>query len=366
MKKNFKVLICPLEWGIGHATRCVPVIREFLAQDFEVVIAADNLPLRFLQEAFPELQTIRFSGYPVRYSSGKGMVRKMLLSIPRIVNGIRKEHRELKRIIKEYGIDLVVSDNRFGLWTDQVPCIYLTHQVMIKAPGNMKWAEPVLYWIHRWIIRRYDQCWIPDLPGKPNLSGDLSHRMPLPENCSYIGPLSRFQHMDTEAAGNHNRQKHFSYLFMLSGPEPQRSLLEEKILKELATHPAESVILRGLPGNADIPAVPSCVKIFNHLRDEQIVKYLKEAEMVISRPGYSTVMDMVALNRKAHFIPTPGQTEQEYLAGYLNDCGYFGFTRQDEFSLDKTGISSSAFHPPEGLFNLPLLRQQIVNLKSTL
>ena len=333
--KNFlRILICPLDWGIGHATRCVPVIRHLLQQKHKVIIAADGKPLDFLKEYFPELEFIRMPGFRVSYPSGNNMILKMMLQSPSILFNIYKEHRALKKILRDNNADVVISDNRFGLWSKKVFSVYLTHQLMIKATEKMKWTEPVLFRFHRWFIKHYDECWVPDLPGERNLSGDLSHQYILPKNGFYIGILSRFKKQD-QLAKPADHIKSPDLLIMLSGPEPQRSILENVILKELAKQQGlQVVILQGLPGKSQESSPMPGVAVFNHLPDTEICRLISHSQVIICRPGYSSLMDLVTLGRNAVLVPTPGQTEQEYLAGYLSAGGLFCSMDQEGFDLN--------------------------------
>lgn len=258
----------------------------------------------------------------------------MAAQSPSILYGIYKEHRLLKKIIRDYRVDIVISDNRFGLWSKKACSVYLTHQLSIKTPEKMKWAESLLYRMHQWFIKHYDECWVPDMPGRKNLSGDLSHQHPLPKNGHYIGILSRFENanwlvkpLDGKGAPE--------LLIMLSGPEPQRTIFENIILNELALHAKlNAVILRGLPGMAHQSSPLPGVLIFNHLPDEEIGRLIRLAGVIVCRPGYSTIMDLATLGRNAVLVPTPGQTEQEYLARHLSADGLFYWIGQERFRLN--------------------------------
>jgi UDP:flavonoid glycosyltransferase YjiC (YdhE family) len=332
--KNFlKILVCPLDWGIGHATRCVPVIRHLLRQKHEVIIAADGRPLDFLREYFPDLEYVRLPGFKVSYPSGNNMIAKMMFQSPYILFNTYKEHQHLKKIIRDHKADAVISDNRFGLWSKKVYSVYMTHQVMIKAPGKMRWVEPLAYRWHNWFIKHYDECWIPDLPGEMNLSGDLGHKYPLPVNGHYVGILSRFEEF-ADHPEPVDRNTAPDLLIMLSGPEPQRSILEKIMLNELGRHRGlHAVVLQGLPGKPYEYSPQSGVVLVNHLPDKDISRLISSSRMIICRPGYSTIMDLATLGRNAVLIPTPGQTEQEYLAGYLQANGAFSRMEQEGFDL---------------------------------
>lgn len=364
VKKKFRVLICPLDWGIGHATRCVPVIRYLIQDNYDVIIAADGRPLDFLRDYFPDLEYMRLPGFRVSYPEGNNMVMKMALQSPSILYGIIREHRQLKKIISDYHIDAVISDNRFGMWSNKVYSVYLTHQIQIKAPDGMKWAEAFLFRAHQWIISHYDECWIPDLPGEKNLSGDLAHKHPLPSNGHFIGILSRFG-SDSGKIISDDVDKMPELLVLLSGPEPQRSIFEDIILKELAAHPVKNaVILRGLPGKPEKSSPLPGVVSYNHLPDEEIGRLICSAGVIICRPGYSTLMDLVTLGRNAVLVPTPGQTEQEYLARYLSEKGQFIRMEQDSFKLSIALVVSKKLSKSNDFTNeRSLLQTRILDLK---
>lgn len=304
-----KILVCPLNWGLGHATRCVPIIRKLLKENHEVVIAADGFPLEFLRQQFQDLKFIELKSYNIFYSSGKTQIFAILKSIPFILNGIRKEHLWLNKLLKKEHLDQVISDNRFGLWSKNVHCIYITHQLMVKMPRGLQWLEPLVWIIHRFFINKYNECLIPDFEGKVNLSGDLSHKYPLPRNAKFIGPLSRFQGMKIYPNNN------FEIIGLVSGLEPQRSIFENYLIERFKNENLKTLIVCGQPQNKIIEREVGNIKLISHLPDQELAGFLSGSVKIIARSGYSTIMDLKALNclDKSEFIPTPGQTEQEYL-----------------------------------------------------
>ena len=307
-----KVLIAPLDWGLGHATRCIPIIRYLLEKNCEVIIGADGRPLQLLQKEFPSCEFVLIRGYNISYPTNRYMALSMALQIPKILSGIKREHEGLKKIIKEKKINGVISDNRFGLWSREVPCVFITHQLMVKSPVGEKY----IHRLNKNYISKYSECWAPDIAGEDNLSGDLSHTFPLPKNVKYIGVLSRFKipidpHL--QVGDKHN------ILVLISGPEPQRTLFEKKIVEQ--TYPLEKkvLIVQGIPEKNERRKISENVEIVSYLVSEELQKEIISSEIILSRPGYSTVMDLAALGKKAIFVPTPGQTEQEYLAQYFSE-----------------------------------------------
>jgi len=314
-----KVLICPLNWGLGHATRCVPIIRELIKNNNNVVIATDGYPLILLRQEFPKLQFIELSSYPIQYSKTKSQVFAIVKSIPTILYGIYKEHKWLDKILKTKHFDTVISDNRFGLFSKHVHSVYITHQLMIKMPVSCKFLEPIAWLIHRKFIHKYDKCLIPDYENAENLSGDLSHKYKLPTNSVFIGNLSRFEKIKPDMD-----VKRFSVVVIVSGPEPQRSIFETEMIEKYRHTPTETLLISGKPSQEQTQTKVGFITIINHVSNEQFAAHLIKAEKIISRSGYSTIMDLHTLNclHKAEFHPTPGQTEQEYLAKYSNKKGF--------------------------------------------
>ncbi|MBL7137771.1 MAG: glycosyltransferase [Bacteroidales bacterium] len=330
-EKNKSVLVCPLDWGIGHATRCVPVIRHFLDQGFRVVIASDRRPLAFLRREFPDLEFVRFPGTHVIYPQRSIMAMKMLIQGPKLFGGIRKEHKLLRKIIDEQEIDLVFSDNRYGLWSADVPSIFMTHQLQIKVPRYLNLFSPLLQRFIYAIIRKYHECWIPDFESHKGLAGELSHPARIPDHVYYIGTLSRFsgamnKHVSTEIHP-------FEVLVLLSGPEPQRTILEETLLGQLQHTDIQTVIVRGITERQEERQFSEHIRIFSHLESDSLQEYIRHALVVICRSGYSSIMDITAMGKRAIFIPTPGQTEQEYLASYLMAKKIYFSMAQKDFDL---------------------------------
>lgn len=306
-----KILICPLNWGLGHATRCVPLIRKFVSEGHEPVVVADGFPLAFLKQEFPSLRFLEFPSYPVRYAAGKSQIGAMLFNFPNIVSGIIREHRWLKDVLRSEHFDQIISDNRFGMWNKQVHSIYITHQLMVKMPVSLKLLESMVHHIHKTFINRYDECWIPDREENGGLSGDLSHKYPLPQNAKFIGTLSRFQGMKDIKPNTD-----FNVVAVVSGVEPQRTIFEENLIERFRYEKCKTLIVRGQPQSSKKEECVGNITLVSHFSDLEMVAVLLGAKKIISRSGYSTLMDLDALNclHKAELIPTSGQTEQEYLS----------------------------------------------------
>ena len=322
------MLVAPLDWGLGHATRCIPIITAFEAQGFVVLIAAEKDGATLLAKEFPHIKILPLQGYRVSYSKNKKFfLVKMLSQFSKIYTAVTNEYKWLDEIIKIHKIDMVVSDNRYGLYNKNCYNIFITHQLFIKTGNSFtEWlAEKINY---RY-INKFNECWVPDVEGKESLAGQLSHPSLLPKiPAKYIGLLSRF----TTLVMNEN----IDLLVMLSGPEPQRTILEEILLEQLKAIKLKTILLRGLPAEKNnIFSENKLVEIINHLPANDLNKLICSSNIIVARSGYSTVMDLAALQKKSILIPTPGQTEQEYLAKYLAEKNYCITVDQEKFNLEK-------------------------------
>lgn len=332
MGKN--ILICPLNWGLGHATRCVPIIKDLTNQGNKVIIAADEGPLAFLQKEFPDHEFIKFPGFSPKYSRSNTQVFRMMRAFPGALCDFRRDHKTVESIVKNYNIDTVISDNRFGCWSKQAHSVFMTHQLHIQVPKVWKWATPIINLFNNSYIKKYDEVWVPDVEDEPSLGGKLSHPALNGVNTKYIGHLSRFSSDNQSFTEKTNK-----FLVILSGPEPQRTMFENIVLKQARETKDNILILRAKPDSSELLRdVPDNASMFNHVDDDMFVKLVNSAEIIICRGGYSSLMDLKALGRTAFLVPTPGQTEQEYLARHLSKKQGWDWCRQGNFRLDKIKI----------------------------
>ena len=332
-----RVLVAPLDWGLGHATRCIPVIYELISQGAEPWLAGDGALVILLKKEFPDLPILPLRGYAVRYrKSGLGLAGSIMLQIPSILRTISYENEWLKKNVAEYHIDAVISDNRYGLYHETIPTVFITHQLRIMSPFG-KWMTNQLQKINYSYINRFGECWIPDQPTENNFAGALSHPGKLPSVPSkYTGILSRFNLQKQEEKKEH-------VFISISGPEPHRTLFENKILEELNSFKGTVVIVRGLPEETSQPNSSGNIRIYNHLPTEEYAREISKAEWVIARSGYSTVMDLMKLQKKSVLVPTPGQTEQEYLGAWLEKNHLAASLSQKTFSLQTALEKAMAF-----------------------
>lgn len=332
-----KVLVAPLDWGLGHATRCIPIIREFQKQNCEVQIGGAGQSLELLKREFPELKFHEFPAYAPVYPKAGSMVLKLFWQLPKFLKAIKQEHVCVAAIVKNEGIDFVIADNRYGAYAKEVPCIFVTHQLNILPPKGLGWLGPLLRLYNYNLIKKFSLCWVPDLPTRA-ITGDLS--LPLKKITSeYIGIVSRFS---TPVF----REKKYDILVLLSGPEPQRSLLEDVLFDQLMNSNLRVLIVRGLIGESTTPYFHANIEVVNALGGEALKYAIESANCILSRSGYSTIMDMMVLQAKCIVVPTPGQTEQLYLAKKLKRKGMAYSCKQHDFQLQEALVKAQKFKKP--------------------
>lgn len=332
--------MAPLDWGLGHATRCIPIIHELLFLGCEVFIGAENKQAALLKEEFPKLSLLPLPGYGIQYSArASAFGIKMIRQLPRIRQSVHREHNWLKKMVARHRIDAVISDNRLGLYHTDIPCVIMTHQLRIKSPfGRMteRWLQKVNYHY----IQKFDICWVVDFEGRENLAGELSHpeRIPKKIPVKYIGGLSRFNFQEVNEAK-------YDLLALISGPEPQRTLFEQMILEQIKATDWNALVVSGQPGLPSDKKVTKNIRVINHLNSRALNEAILQSRLVICRSGYTSVMDLIRLRKNAILIPTPGQTEQEYLGNYLMQKGYFISVSQERFNLKRAIVEAGQFAP---------------------
>lgn len=322
-----RILISPLDWGLGHTTRILPIIGILLNKGHRVTVACNERQEALIKKDYPRIKFVRLEGYDVEYSLNSSMAWNMIKQSPKITRNIKRENKWLQEFIDENPQDFIISDNRFGFYHPRVENVYITHQINIQGPAIIK---PILFGLHKSYIDNFHHCWIPDTSDSL-LAGNLSKTNI--ERFKYIGPISRFK----EAAKNENIK--YKFLGIASGPEPQKSaftkLLEEKFLE--TNEPC--AIIGGEPLHKDSNQKRN-VTYFPHLATADFYDVVSQSEVIISRSGYSTIMDFSILQKPIFFVPTPGQTEQEYLAKFHYENSGIGYCKQTEFNLQMVNAAN--------------------------
>jgi len=306
-----RVLIAPLAWGLGHATRCIPVVEKLLQRNCEVfAVLTPPQQVVYEQHFGKRIGYVSFNEKPVHYRYSFAV--SMVLQLRRFVRQIRQEEQLAEQLVDKLQPDLIISDNRFGFRHGDVRSVIISHQLQLRAGIWSAFANK----INHTLLNRFDDLWVPDNENPPGLSGKLSHGNKPGVRLTYIGPLSRLKPS--------TQKPQYDLLLLLSGPEPQRSMLEEKLLTALLPENWKLAVVRGLPEEEETPGDLENVQWHNHLNSDALSQIIAQSRAIICRSGYSTLIDLAAVNRRAILIPTPGQTEQEYLAAHFQK--EFGFT----------------------------------------
>ncbi len=316
------ILVAPLNWGLGHATRCIPLVNALLQNGFNVILASDGDALTLLKKEFPDLLALELPSYNIEYpKNGADFKWKMIKNTPILFDAVVTEKKVVKKWVKQYRLSGIISDNRLGVLSKKVPSVFMTHQVNVLS-GSTTWASG---WLHRMVIARFIECWIPDVATDINLSGKLGHMEDPGFDIQYIGPLSRFEKKQVPMI--------YDLMVVLSGPEPQRTMLEDILSSELATYEGKVVFVRGVVSEKqEMNQVNDCVT-YNFMTTDQLEQTLNESKVILCRSGYTTIMDLSKLEKKAFFIPTPGQYEQEYLAKKMKKAGLAPYAKQQNFKI---------------------------------
>jgi predicted glycosyltransferase len=330
-----RILVAPLDWGLGHAARCVPVIRALQELDAVPVIGADKAPLALLRDAFPRVDHVVLPGLDVRYGNGNSQAWALARQLPAMLRQAGREEHMLRRLLPHLGLIATISDQRFGIRAPGVPSVLITHQLHPFSPFGQSLARR----INRGYISRFTHCWIPDHAQPPGLAGALSHGDGLPGNARYIGPLSRFTSAKAPSGGPSWR-----IVAVISGPEPQRSLLEQAVVNQLQAIEGKHLVVTGKPGTpiTDQDNIRTC----GHLPTDALHHALMNAQLVVGRTGYSTLMDLEAIGRGALLVPTPGQPEQEYLGRLHRERGLHIIQAQQRLDLRAALVAPPGHRPP--------------------
>lgn len=322
-----RILYAVLNWGLGHAVHSVPMIRS-LSKNNEVILAATGRALAFLKDEFPHLQSINLPDYTIQYASKQRLlVVRLILQVPAMLVSLLREHWQTEKIVRERDIDLIFSDNRYGVYSRNVPSFFITHQLRFKLPARLRKFEVISEWFNRWYFRKYSGVLVLDEAGKENMAGDLAHSGKICRHpkLTYIGLWSTVH--------KENVPQDIDVLAVISGPEPHRGIFGKKVIEQMKNMPGNKVVILGKPEDTEKDYSYPGLQVYSFKNRKEVNDLLNRAKIVVCRSGYSSTTDLVSLKKPALMVPTPGQTEQEYQAEYYRDKGYFYMVSQEEMNL---------------------------------
>jgi len=335
-----RIFFAPLDWGLGHVTRILPLIRRFLQQGDQVYVATRGRALELLKRETPACAFLDFPQYPIRYPRSKYFVtRFMFITYPQMLLAMWKEKQALHKLHQLHHFDIIFSDNRFCVNLPGVRCYLISHQLRYKLPWLISQFEMIPEYFNYLFFNKYDRIIVPDYANEQQLTGELSHRMRFlsESRLLYAGILCDLPPSTETSPGK------IDYLILVSGPEPQRSIFERIIFTQVNLLPGRVVVALGTPEKKYRIRKGNAI-FYSYLNREQIAEYMRQADFIICRSGYTTIMEMVELKKKGVFIPTPGQIEQEYLARYYLKRGWCFYMPQNKFNLH-TAVKEGKKYP---------------------
>lgn len=327
MDKKVTVLIAPLDWGLGHSTRCLPIVKAFMQLECNVLLACNSKQKEIFADECPGITIIPLDGYHLSYGKSRiGTILSIIGQLPKILTKIKQEKTWLDTMVDTLNPDIIISDNRFGFWHARVRSIFITHQLHIRTGLGRLANWMVRLWNYRQ-INHFSECWVPDFDDTHALAGSLAHPPNMPDiPVKYIGPLSRFEACGPPA-------ERIPLLIILSGPEPQRSIFESLLLKQLQGIKQRTILVRGVPETEQLPHTNDEVRVLNFAGKKKLNQLICRADLVCCRAGYTSIMDLIKLRKKCILIPTPGQAEQEYLGQFMHQRQLAYVITQRKFNL---------------------------------
>lgn len=323
MNTKSNILVAPLNWGLGHATRCIPIINALEDNGYNPIIASDGAALDILRKEFPHLTTVELPSYNIEYpENGDNFKWKILKNAPSMFDSIIKEKKLIKKLVAQYDIRGIISDNRIGVFNKKVPSVFITHQLNVLS-GKTTWISSIM---HQQAIRNFDECWVPDFEDAPYLSFKLGHLKNFNPDIIYIGPQSRLEIEKIPLK--------FDLMVLLSGPEPQRTMLDTLLRAEVKRFEGNVIYVCGQVEAQQQMTIEQNITFYNFMTGDQLQKAMNQSNMILCRSGYTTIMDIAQLGKKCFFIPTPGQYEQQYLAKKYKKEGMAPWAKQDNFKIE--------------------------------
>jgi len=335
-----KIIICPLDWGWGHATRTIPIIKNCVDLGHEVWLGSSGSSAELLKKEFPKLNHIHLPNYKVKYSQTNTQIFAILIQLPFLLFSLIREHFLINRYVKKHRFDLVISDNRYTVRNKKTHNVFISHQLNVIFPKSIKPVGALFHFFQHKLIEKYDEVWLPDEKTRLNISGALSDTTKNENKTHEIGLLSRFK----IGSAKDTPGKKYDLLIILSGPEPQRSILEKKLFQQLNNSNLNILLIRGTFRPLELK--PSSFEICSYMDTKTLERTINSSKLVLCRAGYSSIMDLIRLQKQAILVPTPGQTEQEYLARWLMKKKYFYSINQDNIRIDRDIHKVWDYHPP--------------------
>ena len=349
-----KLFYAVLNMGLGHASRSLPILREFIQKEWNVLLGSNGRALEFLRNELPEIPFVETPQYNIEYSQNGFMAPKLLAQAPRLLKKIDEEQAFCQKIVSDFEPDLIFSDHCYGMYHRRVASYFLSHQIFFELPRGFNLFSGAAAKFNLKFHEKYSKVIIPDFPSENGglISGKLS-RLPAQNAQKYFygGPLSSIPKLDCEES--------IDLLVSISGPEPQRTVFEKKILDQIDYIPGKKVVVLGKSESLALLKDEPGLKVYSHVPREKMITLFNCADLIVSRPGYSTLMELAETGKQALLVPTPGQTEQLYLAEHIMKKRWFYCVPQDDLFLSRDAQHAKNY---AGLFKPDVTQWSVNNI----
>ncbi len=355
-----KILYAVLNWGLGHASRSIPIIQSLLKKNIELVIASDGEALVLLQKEFPSLTFEVLPSYNVQYAeNAKNFDKAIFFQLGKFGKTIKEENKLTDLLIRKHNLTHLISDNRYGVYSKTIPSTIICHQINLQH--KIVFVKKQINKVHFSLLKKFTEIWVPDFENELAIASNISSlefkNESIFRKLKYIGLLSRMKKNKLDL-----NKKFISII--LSGPEPQRTILEEKLLNEISTINENFILVRGTEIFENSIQEKPNLKVYSLLKTEELNALINQSKIVVCRAGYSSIMDLLKLEKPAILIPTPGQTEQEYLATHLKNKNWFYSHPQEKLNLKEALLKSQNYSLPKEKFSQNKLEKTLANFLS--
>ena len=320
--ENQTIFYCVLNWGVGHATRSIPIIKNYLDQGNKVILFSDGEAENMLRNSFPTLTIHTLPSYKIQYKSKNFLFLFIILQSFTRFWIIWREQLHMRRYQKLYQPNAVISDNRYGCYLKGLKNYLISHQLKLVTDDVIERLSQKFVDI---LLKPFDELWIPDIESVKLSAAMTDVNISIPKRWIGFPDLKLVKDAPAE---------NIELLVLLSGPEPRRTELEKKYLNVIATLPYKVVFIAGnFSQGYKLTETHNCIH-HSRMKYEETLQYIARAERIVCRSGYSTLIDLYILEKKNIIcVPTAGQPEQEYLADYWTEKGWVKMVEENEVEV---------------------------------
>ncbi|MEK6968538.1 MAG: glycosyltransferase [Nanoarchaeota archaeon] len=334
-------------YGLGHATRMLPVIMKLIEQGEKVTIVAKGNSLLMLKNELGDASNYELMQYevPLKFSDKGFSMFETLKAGPSFISLISSQKKWLENFSAKEKIDRVIADGEIGYHLKNKKSFFVNNQLRL-LPGSLLGDGTEL--LTDVFSKGFEKVIVPD-DENGTLGGLLTSKTRFydKKRLAYVGILSSIR--------KKNVVRNVDYFISISGPGISKEVFTRQVMEQLHLLKGKVVVALGRPDLKEI-ASKGNAKIYPYLNRKQQESFLNKAKLVISRSGYTTMMELAEIDKKAFFIPTLNHPEQEYLAKFQKNSGRFHYSKQDSFNF-KEDIDEAKQYP--GFKNVPKTKKSV-------